>query len=145
MNIIMQKSMVFPDGIKKITLKHTHGLDNVICLLPVLEALTERGIDTTVITQREWISTFVELMPKINWRTSGPDPQIDLDFLTETLEPQEHRSDELGRLVGLQPPFEAPRLRVPEKWQQSFKQLQGAIVFAPEGGHRSRQWPHEKA
>jgi hypothetical protein len=141
----MQNSMISAVAAKKITLKRAHGLGNVVCLLPVLNALTDQAIDTTVVTASKWTSTFAELRPAVHWTSSSSDPPIDLDLLTEALEPQEHRSDELGRLVGLQPPFAAPRLSVPEHWKQPFSHLHGAVVFAPEGGHRSRQWPHEKA
>ena len=126
---------------RRICVKRTHGLGNVICLLPVLDRLAEQFGQVEVVTQPEWADTFEVLRPGVWWSNHPRTDAIDLDILTARLDPCEHRTDELGRLIGLEPPFSAPKIKIPEEWSSRYKHLAGMIMFAPEGGHPSRQWP----
>jgi hypothetical protein len=130
---------------QSLTIKRCHGLGNVVCLLPVLARLRDQGHTIRMVIRPEWLHTFSVLMPEILWTDRTQDDAVDLDELTSSLQPTEHRTDELGRLLGLSPPFRSPHLVVPEAWTEPFDSLAGSIVFAPEGGHPSRTWPTEKA
>ena len=128
-----------------LAVKRAHGLGNVVCLLPVLDKLCLLQSRITVVTQAEWINAFSVLKPEFTWKADPDGRPIDLDALTESHRPAEHRTDELGRLLGQEPPFPAPVLKIPEQWRSPFEHLAGCVVFASEGGHPSRQWPHEQA
>ena len=132
------------DETSSITVKRTHGLGNVLCLLPALDCLANDGYQITVITRPEWLYTFSTIRPKFTWTCDTDDDAINLDELTCDLMPSEHRSDESGRLLGVPSPLptKALRLNIPLSWSENFAALSGAIVFAPEGGHRSRYWPY---
>ncbi len=127
---------------KALHVKRMHGLGNILCLLPALDRLRESGVWVNVITRPEWAGPLGVLRPGVMWNQPAEGGQfVDLDDLTESMTPCEHRTDELGRLLGLEPPFETLRLMIPEAWSAPFEDLRGSIVFAPEGGHPSRQWP----
>jgi len=127
---------------KVLHIKRMHGLGNVLCLLPVLDRLKESNFCLNVITRPEWAHPLSVLRPDVTWNQSVEEGEfVDLDSLTESMEPREHRTDDLGRLLGAAPPFETLRLTIPHAWSAPFEGLRGSIVFAPEGGHPSRQWP----
>ncbi|MFC1782266.1 glycosyltransferase family 9 protein [Planctomycetota bacterium] len=132
-----------------LTVQRCHGLGNIICLLPVLDSLYENGCAINVITQSDWISAFSILRPDFTWSAAADSADnfetIDLDDLTRHSSPREHRTDEFGRLLAVDPPFPPPSLSVPESWTQPFEILRDAYVFAPEGGHPSRTWPTDQA
>jgi len=125
--------------------KRCHGLGNVICLLPVLEKIHDQGSQVVIKTQKDWLSTFSVLFPQFTWLADGPYDFLDLDTLTEDQPPTEHRTDEFARLLNIAPPLPAAQLRAASDWQEPYLHLRGAVVFSPEAGHRSRQWPIEKA
>jgi len=127
-----------------ISVKRSHGLGNVICLLPVLDRLSEEGCQIQVITRPEWTHAFSVLRPAYTFCTDSDNQFVDLDQLTQDLEPTEHRTDEFGRILGLGRPFSYPRLNVPPVWTHPFENLKGCLIFAPEAGHPSRQWPNEQ-
>lgn len=54
-----------------LTIKRTHGLGNVFCLLPVLDELLEEGHQLTVLTRPEWTHAFSILRPRISWQVSA--------------------------------------------------------------------------
>ncbi len=133
-----------------LSIKRSHGLGNVICLLPVLDRLHEEGYRINVFTRPEWIHAFSVLRSPYCW--SAADCQadcrgdaIDLDEMTCGLVPTEHRTDEFAHLLGLGCPFSSARLNIPEVWTKPFERFRDGIVFAPEGGHPSRCWPTEQA
>ena len=126
-------------------LKRCHGLGNVICLLPVLERLHRQGKNLVIKTRKEWLGAFSALFPQYIWLADGPYHFLDLDALTEDQTPIEHRTDELARLLKITPPLAAPKLTARPHWQYPLEHLAGCVVFAPEAGHRSRQWPLTKA
>ena len=146
-----------------LTIKRTHGLGNVFCLLAVLDELLERGHQLTVVTRSEWTHAFSILRPNICWQVPADQETaenteeetvqvenqggkvIDLDELTENLVPCEHRVDEFARLLGIDSVLGPLRLQVPAVWRVPFEKLAGSVVFAPEGGHSSRTWPIEQA
>jgi len=143
-----------PAGIKLqrcLTIKRTHGLGNVVCLLTVLDELLEQGHQLTVITRPEWTHAFSVLRPGISWQTQETqeadqgEKVTDLDELTANLVPCEHRADEFARLLGIDSVLGPLRLQVPEVWRVPFEKLAGSVVFAPEGSHPSRTWPIEQA
>ncbi len=150
----MQRDENMPDGHNPVpvditpclSIKRSHGLGNVICLLPVLDRLHEEGYRINVFTRPEWIHAFSVLRSPYCWSAADcPEDVIDLDELTCGLAPTEHRTDEFAHLLGLGCPFSSARLRVPEVWTKPFERFRGGIVFAPEGGHPSRCWPTEQA
>ena len=135
---------------KCLTVRRCHGLGNVICLLPVLDRLFENGYAINVITQSDWISAFSVLRPDFTWSDGAADSgdnfeTIDLDDLTRHSSPREHRTDEFGCLLAVDPPFPPPSLSAPKSWTQPFEYLRNAVIFAPEGGHPSRTWPTDQA
>jgi len=128
-----------------ISIKRCHGLGNVICLLPVLDRLQSGGQQVNLITRPEWVYSLSHLRPDFLYNSPAKSDPIDLDELTRTLIPREHRTDELGRLLGLAPPYTSLHLTIPDSWSQPYRSLRGSIVLAPEGGHPSRCWPPDKA
>ena len=125
--------------------KRCWGLGNVICLLPVLDKLCERGHKVGVITRDEWVAAMSRLRPNILWQSDLRDGIVDLDAGTEQLRPQEHRTDEFGRLLGVAGPFSRLKIDPPGQWTHPWEHLRGSVVFAPEGGHPSRCWPTSQA
>lgn len=126
-------------------IKRCHGLGNVVCLLPVLEKIHDNGTSVVIKTQKDWLSTFAALFPQFTWLADGPYDFVDLDASTEDSAPTEHRTDELARLLDIDSQLPAPKFAALPEWTQPFQYLSGSVVFAPEAGHRSRQWPTEKA
>ncbi len=128
-----------------VSVKRYHGLGNLVCLVPVLEKLYQQGHEVKVLTRAEWVEPFSQMYGQFCWM-DGDDPDaVDLDELTSELMPVEHRTDEFGRLLGVDGPFDSPRLPVAKEWSDKYRHLAGSIVIAPEGGHRSRTWPYERA
>jgi len=84
---------------KSIMVKRCWGLGNVLCLLPVLDKLCEKGADVTAITQDKWVPTMSRLRPNIRWHSELSDDAVDLDTATQNIPPSEHRTDEFGRLL----------------------------------------------
>jgi ADP-heptose:LPS heptosyltransferase len=88
-----------------------------------------------------------QCLPQFNWHCDGEQLalDIDLDAITEDQYPTEHRSDEFARILGCTQVILSPTLQVPSHWLPSkYAHSAGAIVFATEGGHPSRQWRVEK-
>jgi len=133
------------DIIPHVTVKRCHGLGNVLCLLPVLDRLHDEGYRLGVVTRSEWVHAFSILRPHYSWTVDSADEIIDLDEMTEKRHPREHRTDEFARLLGMGRPFSPPRLHIPSVWLKPFESLKDCILFAPESGHPSRQWPHKQA
>jgi hypothetical protein len=135
------------NGSPVVSIKRYHGLGDLILLIPVLDKLYETGHTVYVETRPEWAEVFSELRPRIHWEHK--DPSVDLDALTELSRPTEHRTYEFGRLLGVQPPFKAPSITIPEAWAARFQDLRGCIAFAPEAEHKARcapdQWAHAVA
>jgi len=130
-----------------ITIKRSHGLGNLVLLLPVLEAMVKESITINIVTRQVWCDLFRPMFSQFNWHsdTAHLALDIDLDAITEDQYPSEHRSDEFARILGCNQPILSPTLHVPSHWlPKKYAHTAGAIVFAPEGGHRSRQWPAEK-
>ena len=126
---------------RSITVKRVHGLGNVIMLLPALHHLVRRGVDVCLITRSEWIDALQELNAAIRFSDRDRDDALDLDLATRDLVPREHRSKEFADILNVTDPIEPLRFAVPVSWSDPFTQWQGAIGFAPEAGHPSRQWP----
>ena len=130
---------------KRTVVKRCWGLGNVLCLVPVLDKLCERGEEVTTITQEQWVPTMSRLRPNILWDSDLSDVMIDLDTATQHLPPREHRTDEFARLLGVAGPFASLRIDPPREWTRPWQHLRGSMVFAPEGGHASRCWPTARA
>ena len=128
---------------RSITVKRVHGLGNVIMLLPVLNQLARLGADVCLVTQSEWIDALQELNPAISFSDRDRNDAVDLDLATRDLVPREHRGKEFAGILNVTDPIEPARFAVPVSWSDPFTQWQGAIGFAPEAGHPSRQWPAE--
>jgi len=128
-----------------ISIKRCHGLGNVFCLLAVLDRIKQTGQNVHLVTRTEWIPAFSALRPQFSFSSASQPDTIDLDEQTKSLTPCEHRTDEFGRLLGIAPPFASLHLAIPDSWIEPFEFLRHSIVFAPEGGHRSRTWPTKKA
>lgn len=128
-----------------VRIKRCHGLGNVMCLLPVLDRLEAMGNKVIVQTLPDWIGAFGTLRPRITWTAEKLSKCFDLDTMTENLQPCEHRVDEFGRMLGVAGPWPELFLDIPQSWQSQFAELEGCVIFAPEGGHPSRCWPTENA
>lgn len=75
---------------KEITIKGFHGLGNIICLLPVLDKLKNRGAEVRVFTRLEWLKVFSVVKPCFEWT----------NVLTQDSSPKDNRTNEFGRLLG---------------------------------------------
>ncbi|MCF7958177.1 MAG: glycosyltransferase family 9 protein [Phycisphaerae bacterium] len=128
-----------------ISVKRSHGLGNLVCLVPVLEKLHRQGQAVRVLTRGEWVEPFSVMYGQFVWVEGEDSGAVDLDELTRELVPVEHRTDEFGRLLGVDGPFDSPRLSVAKGWSEKYEHLRGSLVLAPEGGHPSRTWAYEKA
>ena len=126
-----------------LSVKRCHGLGNVILLLPVLERLVERGVTVHLVTRPQWMRTLQKLQPNLIVSDQSQPDTIDLDAPTNSLRPQQHRSAEFAALLGVHETLSEPRLTIPAEWSDPFLHWTGAIAFAPEAGHPSRQWPTE--
>ena len=129
-----------------LTIKRTHGLGNVLLLLPVLELLRDRGERVRLLTRPEWAETMDTLVRGLRVEPlDGPTPDgcVDLDAMTMAIRPVEHRTLELARLLGVEGDIPPRRYAVPKAWAAPFNHLSGGVVFAPEAGHPARQWPWE--
>ncbi|HKI81519.1 MAG TPA: glycosyltransferase family 9 protein [Pseudodesulfovibrio sp.] len=127
-------------------IKRTHGLGNVLLLLPVLECLQDRGGNIRLLTRPEWAGAVGALVPAVDVvPLDGPVPDgcVDLDAMTMAIRPVEHRTLELARLLGVREDIPPRRYSVPEAWAIPYAPLLGCVVLAPEAGHPARQWPWE--
>jgi ADP-heptose:LPS heptosyltransferase len=127
-------------------MKRTHGLGNVLLLLPVLESLRDRGEGIRLLTRPEWAGAVGALVPGVDVvPLDGPAPDgcVDLDAMTMAIRPVEHRTLELARLLGVEGDIPPRKYTVPEAWASPYAHLSGCVVLAPEAGHPARQWPWE--
>ncbi|TKC87282.1 glycosyltransferase family 9 protein [Trinickia terrae] len=124
-----------------ISIKRTHGLGNLVMLLPIADALAKRGAAVHLVTRPEWHEAMQAGRPGVTFSTAPREDTIDLDAATAALPPSMHRTLEFARLLSVPGPFEAPRLHVPESWSGPFRRYAGALVVAPESGHPARSWP----
>lgn len=124
-----------------LSVKRTHGLGNVIMLLPVLEQMAAQGMATRLVTRPEWAEALSLLCPSITFAPYDEVPDIDLDTATRDVRPQEHRTLEFGKILKVAGPFRPVRFHVPEHWKRSFRSYSGAVLFGPEAGHPARVWP----
>ncbi|WDD90464.1 glycosyltransferase family 9 protein (plasmid) [Burkholderia sp. FERM BP-3421] len=130
-----------------ISIKRTHGLGNLVMLLPVVDKLAAQGVDVHLVTRPDWIEAVQSGRPDVTCSATARAGTIDLDAATCTLAPTTHRTLEFARLLRVTGPFDAPRLHVPKTWSEPFVRHAGALVIAPESGHPARSWPvaHLKA
>ncbi len=126
-----------------ISVKRSHGLGNVILLLPLLDKIAAQGTRVQLVTQPQWVSAFQSLRPGFEVTAQAQPDTIDLDNLTASLRPSHYRSEEFASLLDVEGETPPPRLDIPDHWRSPFVQWEGAIGFAPEAGHTSRQWPRE--
>lgn len=132
-------------GAPVLAIKRSHGLGDLVLLLPVLDKARDAGRRVRVTTRAEWVDVFAALRPGFHWDARETGDCTDLDALTAMVRPTEHRTDEFGRLVGIAPPFGAPAVEVPAEWAEPFERLRGAVVFAPDAEHPARRAPAEWA
>lgn len=125
----------------KLFVKRTHGLGNVLLLLPVLERLRDEGRRVTLITRAEWAGAVRALIRGVEVLCVTGNGAVDLDALTLKMRPREHRTFELARLLGVEGDIPPRIYTVPSEWSEPFAHLAGATVFAPEAGHPAREWP----
>jgi hypothetical protein len=124
-----------------ISVRRYHGLGNVIMLLPALDALAAEGVRVHLSTRPEWVGVLRAVRPDFNISVHSRPDTLDLDTATESLRPGGHRGDEFAALLGARAPHAPPRLVIPEAWSGPFRRWAGAVGFAPEAGHPSREWP----
>lgn len=136
--------MIYPFK-TSISVKRCRGIGNVVMLLPVLDRLAEEGKQVHLVTQSQWVETLQKSRPSFIVDDRSHAHTIDLDEATESLKPVKHRSAEFAELLGVKGAIDSPRISVQEEWKQPFQQWRGAIGFAPEAGHASREWPIEYA
>ncbi|MDP7036206.1 MAG: glycosyltransferase family 9 protein [Planctomycetota bacterium] len=125
----------------KWTVNRHHGLGDVVLLLPLLNKLLAQGTTVSVGTRPEWANIFQDLVPEVDWVAGHIPEAADLDAMTKDIKPEEHRTDEFGRLLKIPQPFEEPFVKVPEKWKTPFSHLSNCTVFAPEAEHVARRAP----
>jgi len=128
-----------------ITVKRCRGIGNVVMLLPVLDRLAAQGKQVHLVTQPQWVETLQEFRPSFKVDDRGDADTMDLDAVTESLKPVKHRTEEFADLLGVSGALDVPRISVSEAWSRPFQQWRGAIGFAPEAGHPSREWPLDYA
>jgi hypothetical protein len=121
-----------------ISIKRTHGLGNLIMLLPVIDRLLENGVAVHLVTRPEWVEAVSCGRPALQCGTSPCVDTIDLDGATFDKRPSAHRTIEFAHILGISGPFPLPRLTVPEAWSVPFQEYDGAVVFSPEAGHPAR-------
>lgn len=126
-----------------LSVKRSHGLGNVFMLLPVLDSLSEKGNKIHLVTDERWVTTLRVLRPGYLINTNCHPDTIDLDLITASKQPGTHRIEEYATTLGVDVPTTALKLTIPAEWQSEFLPWQGAIGFAPQAGHPSRQWPNE--
>ena len=130
-------------GTSFLSVKRSHGLGNVFMLLPVLDSLSEKGYQIHLVTDERWVTTLQILRPEYLINTDCHPDTIDLDLITASKRPDTHRIAEYASVLGVDVPTVALKLTIPAEWQAEFLLWQGAIGFAPQAGHPSRQWPNE--
>ncbi|OIQ50043.1 ADP-heptose--LPS heptosyltransferase 2 [Pseudodesulfovibrio hydrargyri] len=131
---------------KDLVIKRTHGLGNVLLLLPVLEHLRDRGQSVRLLTRPEWTEALSALVDGIGIAPHdgrAANDCVDLDAMTLSIRPEEHRTLELARLLGVADDIGPGRYTVPDAWAKPYRHLEGCVVFAPEAGHPAREWPPE--
>jgi len=128
-------------GTHFLSVKRSHGLGNVFMLIPVLDSLSEKGYQIHLVTDERWISTLRVLRPEYLINTNCHPETIDLDLITSSKRPGAHRIEEYATILGVDVPTGTLKLTIPPEWQAEFLPWQGAIGFAPQAGHPSRQWP----
>lgn len=114
-------------------------------LLPVLDRLAEQGKQVHLVTQPQWVDTLQKARPSFTVDDRCLAHTIDLDLATESLKPVKHRSAEFADILGVRGAIDSPRITIDEEWSRRFREWRGAIGFAPEAGHPSREWPLEYA
>ncbi|SED86935.1 Glycosyltransferase family 9 (heptosyltransferase) [Rhizobiales bacterium GAS188] len=125
----------------QLSIKRTHGLGNLIMLLPVIDRLTESGIAVHLVTRPEWVEAISPGRRAVDFDETPRGDTIDLDAATLKLIPGAHRTLEFAHLLNIQGPFSPPRLSVPKAWSHPFRRYAGALIVAPESGHPARSWP----
>lgn len=130
--------MIAPGDV--VSVSRCHGLGNVLQLLPVLRTLGLDGRDVELVTRTEWACAVARLAPEIRVVTTRRAETLDLDAYTLHLRSTRNRTDEFMELLGVKAlrPFDTV---VPDEWLAPWGHVQGAIVFAPEAAHQSRQCP----
>ena len=130
-------------GIRFLSVKRSHGLGNVFMLMPVLDSLREKGYQIHLVTDERWVTTLQVLRPEYLINTHCHPDTIDLDLITASKRPGTHRIEEYANILGVDVPTTALKLTIPAEWQAEFLPWKGAIGFAPQAGHPSRQWPDQ--
>lgn len=121
--------------------KRTHGLGNVLLLVPVLARMVELGSAVTLVTREPWAECLGVLFPQVTFVSEAPEHDIDLDSLTREERPSMHRTEEFGALLGVSGPFPRVAPRVPDGWRRRFFRDEPRIVVAPEASHEARRLP----
>jgi len=131
-------------NLSSIIVKRSHGLGNVILLLPVLDYFYEQGAAICLVTREEWVGTFSAIRPDFEVVAESRVSLVDLDSMTSEIYPSQHRSDELAGMLGIDGGIRSLVIdRIPPAWSQPFARLQDCIIFAPEAQHAARCWPEE--
>jgi hypothetical protein len=139
--MFLDKSEVQPMHHMLLRVKRFNGLGNVIMLLPVLLKAVSLGKDTTLITRPEWIDALSPWCPGVKLTSNRTGVTHDLDKLTESTLPRAHRTYEFGCALSIPGPFTLLSSFKPNYGASWASAYSGAILFAPEAGHKARQWP----
>jgi len=124
--------------------KRTHGLGNVILLLPVLRVAAARGRSVELATRPEWLGCVRALAPEVDVVGEAIAAHMDLDAMTEAIHPDRHRTEEFGALLGIAGPYPPLAHQIPAAWTERFEHYRGCVLVAPEAGHPARQWPYDR-
>lgn len=126
-----------------LSVRRCHGLGDVLMLLPVLNSLAARGGRVDLLTRKEWRDVLAKFCPRVDIVSEGRPWTIDLDELTRSMPPTQHRTKEFAELLGLEADAAPRRLITPRAWSRRFDAWRQCIVYAPEAGHNARRWPEE--
>ncbi len=121
--------------------KRTHGLGNVLLLVPVLTKLAKLGSEVTLVTREQWAACLSILFPQVKFVSKAPEHGLDLDSLTREERPGMHRTEEFGTLLGVPGPFPHVAPQIPDEWRRWFLRSEPRIVVAPEASHEARRLP----
>jgi len=122
-------------------IKRTNGIGNLLMLFPVLKHLASVNYNVVLETRNDWVDAFSELVPEIKITSKNLKSAIDLDKITYYVKPTKHRTDEFCDYFGINVSLNTIKFEIPKKWSNPFKDLKGVLLFAPEAGHKARQWP----
>lgn len=125
----------------RLIVRRSHGLGNLLMLLPVLIKAAQLGNDVTLVTRPEWAEEMERWCPGVKCTADDTGVTHELDRITRTLLPRKHRTLEFAEALAIPGPFPALGQTRPSYHGPLARRFRGSIVYAPEAGHEARRWP----